>query len=97
MSVVFICQNLMYGNEKLCNSRVNSQYHLLFINIADFRNMYTISDNRKIKHAVFNNVLANVNHVPYGYLLFDNCTNSFGDARVRTNIFPGENAIIHDV
>ena len=35
MSVIFTCQNLCYGNGKLRNSRVNSQYTLLFKNMGD--------------------------------------------------------------
>ncbi len=28
-SVIFVCQNLNYGNGKLRNVRINSQYHLM--------------------------------------------------------------------
>ena len=48
ISVIFTCQNLTYGGGKLRNSRVNNQYHPMFKNIADVRNMYTIADNRQV-------------------------------------------------
>ena len=34
-SVIFVCQNLNYGNGKLRNVRINSQYHLMLKNLSD--------------------------------------------------------------
>ena len=49
ISIIFTCQNLCYGNGKLRNTRMNSQYTLLFKNIGDRRNMYMIADNKGVK------------------------------------------------
>lgn len=97
ISVIFVCQNLMYGNGILRNSRVNSQYIVMFKNLADSRNMYTLMANKKIKRAVFSKVLAEINNTPYGYILFDNCVKGYDNARIRTNIFPDETTIIYDM
>ena len=97
MSVIFTCQNLCYGNGKLQNSRVNSQYTLLFKNMGDRRNMHMLSDNKGLKQTKSNNILGDIEEKTYGYLLFDNCPTSFDNARVRTNIFPSEKTVIYDV
>ena len=47
ISIIITCQNLCYGNGKLRNTRVNSQYTLLFKNIGDRRNKYMF------KHLIF--------------------------------------------
>ena len=97
ISIIFTCQNLCYGNGKLRNTRVNSQYTLLFKNIGDRRNMNMIADNKGVKRSVFNCVLNDVEKSRYGYLLFDNCANSYENARVRTNVFPHEKTVIYDI
>ena len=60
ISVIFTCQNLCYGNGKLRNTRINSQYTLLFKNIGDRRNMNMIADNKGVKRDVFNYVLSDI-------------------------------------
>lgn len=97
ISVIFVCQNLMYGAGKLRNSRVNSQYIVMFKNLADHRNMYTVGENRKISRSKMSNILKDINSQPYGYLLFDNCVKGYDNTRVRTNIFPNEKTIIYDI
>ena len=97
ISIIFTCQNLCYGNGKLRNTRVNSQYTLLFKNIGDRRNMNMIADNKGVKREIFNNVLCDIEQSKYGYLLFDNCTTSYENARVRTNLFPDDKTVIYDI
>ena len=48
-SVIFVCQNLNFGNGKLRNARVNSQYHIMFNNLSDHRDIEMIAANKKIK------------------------------------------------
>ena len=96
MSVIFTCQNLCYGNGKLRNSRINSQYTLLFKNMGDRRNMHMLSDNKGLERTKFNNILYDIEEKTYGHL-FDNCPTSYDNARVRTNIFPSEKTVIYDV
>ena len=96
-SIIFTCQNLCYGNCKLRNSRINSQYTLLFKNIGDRRNMTMVGDNKGIKRCVFNNIVSDIEQSSYGYLLFDNCTTSYENSRVRTNIFPDDKTLIYNV
>ena len=50
-SVIFVCQNLNYGNRKLRNVRINSQYHLMLKNLSDLRNIEMIAANKKISTA----------------------------------------------
>ena len=97
ISIIFTCQNLCYGNCKLRNSRINSQYTLLFKNIGDRRNMTMVGDNKGIKRCVFNNIVSDIEQSSYGYLLFDNCTTSYENSRVRTNIFPDDKTLIYNV
>ena len=97
ISVIFTCQNLCYGNGKLRNTRMNSQYTLLFKNIGDRRNMNMIADNKGVKRDVFNHVLSDIEQSRYGHLLFDNCASSYENTRVRTNVFPNEKTVIYDI
>lgn len=97
MSVIFVCQNLNYGNGKLRTARVNSQYIVCFKNLADRRNMRTLAENKQISPQLFNTVLKDIDNDPHGYLLFDNCAYGYCNARVRTNIFPYEQTIIYDL
>jgi hypothetical protein len=59
-SVIFVCQNLNFGNGKLRNARVNSQYHVIFNNLSDHRDIETIASNKKIKLAKIHSVLHDV-------------------------------------
>ena len=97
MSAIFTCLNVCYGNGKLRNSRVNSQYTLLVKNMGDRRNMNMLSDNKGLKRSKFNNSLSDIEERTYGHLLFDNCPTSYDNARVRTDIFPSEKTVIYDV
>ena len=97
VSVIYVCQNLAYGNGKLRNLRINSQYYLMFKNLSDCKNIEMVGRNRGIKSARLDNVLRDVESNPFGYLLFDNCVKSYSNTRVRTGIFPGEETIIYDL
>ena len=97
ISVIFTCQNLCYGNGKLRNTRINSQYTLLFKNIGDRRNMNMIADNKGVKRDVFNCVLTDIEQSRYGHLLFDNCAGSYENTRVRTIVFQNEKTVIYDI
>ena len=97
ISVIFTCQNLCYGNGKLGNTRLNSQYTLLFKNIGDRRNMNMVADNKGVKRDIFNSVMSDIEQSTYGHLLFDNCATSYENTRVRTNVFPNEKTVIYDI
>ena len=83
--------------EKLRNTRLNSQYTLLFKNIGDRRNMNMVADNKGVKRDIFNSVMSDIEQSTYGHLLFDNCATSYENARVRTNVFPNEKTVIYDI
>ena len=53
-------------------------------------------DNKGVKRDKFN-VLSDIEQSTYGDLLFDNCTTSYENARVRTNVFPHEKTVIYDI
>ena len=59
--------------------------------------MNMIADNKGVKRNVFNCVLNDIEKSRYGYLLFDNCANSYENARVRTNVFPNEKTVIYEI
>ena len=42
ISLVFICQDMMNGNEKFRQLRSNSLYQVLFNNIGDSRNLFSV-------------------------------------------------------
>ena len=48
ISVMFVCQNLNYGCGKLRNVQINSQYHLVFNNHTDTRDIELIAKNKGI-------------------------------------------------
>ena len=96
-SVIFVCQNLNFGNGKLRNARVNSQYHVIFNNLSDHRDIETIASNKKIKLAKIHNILKDVGkRNRYGYVLFDGSPRSYGNTRVRTGMLPGDKTIIYE-
>ena len=96
-SVIFVCQNLNFGNGKLRNARVNSQYHVIFNNLSDHRDIETIASNKKIKLAKIHNILKDVSkRNRYGYVLFDGSPRSHRNTRVRTGILPGDKTIIYE-
>ena len=59
--------------------------------------MYMVCDNKGVKRDKFNNVLSDIEQSPYEHLLFDNCTTSYENALVRTNVFPHEKTVIYDI
>ena len=48
MSVIYVCQNLYYGEGKLRTVKQNSKYQIVFNNFADVRNLEMVCQNRKI-------------------------------------------------
>ena len=96
-SVIFVCQNLNFGNGKLRNARVNSQYHIMFNNLSDHRDIEMIATNKKIKLDKIHNVLNDVTKKSrYGYVLFDGSPRSYGNTRVRTGMLPQDKTIVYD-
>ena len=59
--------------------------------------MTMVGDNKGIKRCVFNNIVSDIEQSSYCYLLFDNCTTSYENSRVRTNIFPDDKTLIYNV
>lgn len=49
MRVIFVCQNLNFGNGKLHTTRCNSQYLLLCKNLMDSRNIKMVGSNKKYR------------------------------------------------
>ena len=71
--------------------------NILFKNIGDRRNMTMVGDNKGIKRCVFNNIVSDIEQSSYGYLLFDNCTTSYENSHVRTNMFPDDKTLIYNL
>ena len=96
-SVIFVCLNLNFGNGKLRNARVNSQYHVIFNNLSDHRDIETIASNKKIKLDKIHSVLNDVGkRSRYGYVLFDSSPRSYGNTRVCTGMLPHDKTIIYE-
>jgi hypothetical protein len=95
-SVIFVCQNLNFGNGELRNARVNSQYHLLFNNLSDRRDIETVASNKKIKLCKIHSIINDVGKNRYGYILFDGSPRSYCNTRLRTGILPTDKTIIYD-
>jgi hypothetical protein len=94
-SVIFVCQNLNYGNGRLRNCRTNSQYHTIFKSLTDTRDMYMIAANKKIPLACMRKIVADVGKKQYGYVLFDGSPRSYDNTRVRTGIFEQDETVIY--
>jgi hypothetical protein len=96
-SVIFVCQNLNFGNGKLRNARVNSQYHVLFNNLSDLRDIEMIASNKKIKLGKIHKIIKSVEKKnQFGYVLFDGSPRSYSNTRVRSGILPGEKTTIYE-
>jgi hypothetical protein len=95
-SVIFVCQNLNFGSGKLRNCRVNSQYHVMFRSLTDFRDIEMIANNKKISQSVLHKILNDIGKKQYPYLCFDGSPKSFANTRVRAGIFPDEETAIYD-
>jgi hypothetical protein len=96
-SVIFVCQNLNFGSGKLRNCRVNSQYHVMFKSLTDFRDIEMIANNKKIGQSVLHRILTDIGKKQYPYLCFDGSRKSFANSRLRSDIFPDEETVIYDV
>ena len=76
---------------------MNSQYHVIFNNLSDRRDIETIASNKKIKldkiHGISNDV---GNRSRYGYVLFDGSPHSYSNMCVRTGMLPDDDTIIYD-
>ena len=96
-SVIFVCQNLNYSSGKLCNTRVNSQYHILFKSLTDSRDVEMIASNKKISIGTLQKVLQDVGKKQYGYLVFDGSPKGCCNTRLRTGILPDNETIIYDI
>jgi hypothetical protein len=94
-SVIFVCQNLNYGNGRLRNCRTNSQYHAMFKSLTDSRDMDMIANNKKIPLSCMRKIVADVGQKQYGYVLFDGSPRSYDNTRIRTGIFPQDETIIY--
>ena len=90
-SVIFVCQNLNYGNGKLRNARVNSQYHWMFNNLSDSRDIEMIA----INLGKLCSILNDMGKKQYGYLLFDGSPRGYDNTRLRTGILPEDDTIIY--
>ena len=98
ISVMFVCQNLNYGNGKLRNARINSLYHIPIVNNhTDIRDMELIARNRGIRLPILRMILADVGQKQHGYLLFDGCATTPANTRIRTGILPDDQTIIYHV
>ncbi len=96
-SVIFVCQNLNYGNGKLRNVKINSQYHLLLKNLSDRGNLETLATNRKIPLSKISAIHRDICKQKYGYVLFDGSPKGYVNAQIRTGILPGDDTIIYDI
>ena len=96
-SVIFVCQNLNYGNGRLRNCRMNSQYHTMFKSLTDSRDMDMIATNKKIPLACMRKIVADVGKKQYGYVLFDGSPRSYDNTRVRTGVFEQDETVIYCV
>jgi hypothetical protein len=94
-SVIFVCQNLNYGNGRLRNCRTNSQYHAMFKSLTDSRDMDMIANNKKIPLSCMRKIVADIGQKQYGYVLFDGSPRSYDNTRIRTGIFPQDETIIY--
>jgi hypothetical protein len=81
----------------LRNARVNRQYHTMFNNLSDSRDIEMVASNKKISAGKLRNILSDIGKKQYGYLLFDGSPRSYDNARLRTGILPGDDTIIYDI
>ena len=96
ISLVFISQDMMYGNEKFRQLRSNSLYQVLFNNIGDSRNLFSVFFNRKFPKSYFTQLIKEAFKNSYDYLVFDNDPKNFENTRIRTGIFPDEQCIVYN-
>ena len=94
ISLIFVCQDMMYCNEKFRQLRSNSLYQVIFNNIGDSRNLFSVFFNRKFPKSYFTQLIKEVYKNTYDYLVFDNDPKNFENTRIRTGIFPDEQCII---
>ena len=70
ISLIFTCQNLNQGNGKLRTVRMNSQYLVVFNNLADCRNLKMVGFNKNICKDSIDGLNAIMNDVKHGYVVF---------------------------
>ena len=90
ISLIFICQDMMFCNEKFCHLRSNSLYQVVFDNKGDCRNLFSVFMNRKFSKKYFTKLTDEAYQKSYDYLVFDNDPRNHDNTRVRMGIFPDE-------
>jgi len=93
LSCIHIVQNAFFGDR---TSRVNAQYLVLMKNPSDRLQVMCIA--RQLfprKQAYFMAAYEDATEKPHAYLLLDMNQNTPDIARLRTNIFPGEEMVVY--
>ena len=94
LSIVHIVQNLYF--EGLRSARINSQYLVLMKNPSDQSQVATLARQMFPKrHHFLLEAYQDATLHPHGYLYIDLHQSTDEDLRVRTNIFPGEQAVVY--
>ncbi len=96
LSIIYIVQNLFDKGKSHRTISLNSQYNILFKNPRDKQQIAFLSrqmygDNGKFLVDVF----IDATKKPYGYLLLDFRPDTPEEARLRTNILPGDRLIVY--
>jgi hypothetical protein len=95
-SVIFIVQNLFHKNKHIRDISLNTQYMVLFKNPRDPSQMLQLARQiypNRSKHLC--EAFADATSCPHGYLLVDLKQFTPDELRLRTEIFPGENAYVY--
>ena len=90
ITLVFVCQDLMYKPEKLRMITSNSLYQIVFHNTGDKCNLHAIFHNWKIPKEIFTQIIKNAYKNPYKYIVFSNDPKIPDNSRIRTGIFPNK-------
>jgi len=96
ISVIFVTHNLFYKAPEMRTIALNTRYMVLFKNVRDATQIQTLARQMfpgKTKHVL--EAYQDATSRPYGYLLLDFQSQTPGDLRLRTSIFPGENQFVY--
>ena len=93
LSVVHIVQNLYF--EGLRSARINSQYLVLMKNPSDQSQVATLARQLSPKRQFLIEAYQDATSQPHGYLYIDLHQGTDDLLRFRTNIFPGEQAVVY--
>ena len=95
-SLIFVCQDLMYGAENFQMILSNSNYVIIFQNVGDERSLYHVFQTCKLSRKLVKKITDDLFGNGGRYIVSDNVLTCLSYARIRTGIFKDELLFVYN-